>query len=809
MDYFDDNNPRKSTISTGSRIPDIARPQSAMSYTSNNTYSNNTSSNNNRKSTFHLFKNNRNSFSGEIPRADSPHGASGAAYDPDASPGTNMNFDDLIKSGGTMKVSLTPNRLRSIEIKDQTKDELSPPPLTWERRSTSSPRLSAVNATRPSSPLVRQNTSSSNRTTGAKKPQSMPRFSSSSTSLPTSNSKHDMLADTSINEKPKKMSIEVPKINARPQTPTSPLSKKSFIVHEANKFENPREAPPPPASTSSPILELPPLTIPIATPVKKATVTTSTPMVKSNSQTKLVSPSTSTPSIAAGTAVATAAVTSSPTKNPPTPPTKLPSAASPKTPTPLSKLPSSPKATFVKSSLPSSIHSSSGSSDSLSSDISSMANMPSPIISTTPSVKSIQEPPLPRPAKTGTTTINTNGMVLRRSSVSSKKSRENLRKLKEEQELQQQQQQQPEQLVDEPMPLSAVAVVEEEKKKFNQDLDKATVEAVPAVVTDEPQQLDQKQEQDTSMTNRQVRFNNSNEDLAKTDSSPTNIKDTNEQPTIVVPRIKKAATLSPERPSSMVAKRASMVGNNRRRSLHESYATEKHQDIILRQRVSNVGSVSVSIKQWDDILKTEEAQQASVIPPASHRRSVLRQLRQQQMEDQQQDDNSSSATSSDDNTNTTTTNNNNNNITNAITSNNSNNNAVLDKVLKFERASSLDNVAHQRVSHMPRRERFLYLQQDPSAIERKSNVLTAGPKKTLPVPVHRAVGIDQGVQTDYPEKEEEPIKSSKQSSTTTNTDDSSDDEEHGLVDGDEEWFLQDDEWDEQEETAIVEWLLGE
>jgi hypothetical protein len=781
LDYFEDNNnPRKSTVSTGARMPEMARPQSAMSYTSNSTanYSNNTS--NNRKSTFHLFKNNRNSFSGDVlPRADS---SLGATYDPDASPATSMNFDDLIKSGGTVKVSLTPNRLRSIEIKDQTKDELSPPPLTWERRSTSSPRLSAVNATRPSSPLVRQNTSSSSKSNTTKKSQSMPRFSSSSTSLPTSNSNNDI----NIDHQPKKMSIEVPKINARPpQTPTSPLSKKGFTVSEASRYENPRDAPRPPPSTASSIIDLPP-TIPIAAPVKKTTATTSTPMAKSNSQAKFVLPSTSTPSLA-DAAVAVVANAASPTKNTPTPLTKLPptTAASPKTTTPLTKLPSSPKATYVKSSLPSS--SSSASSDSLPSTISSVASMPSPITSTTPSVKSIQEPPLPRPTKSGTI-MNPNGLVLRRSSVSSKKSRENLRKLKEEQELQQQQQEQQQELVvDEPMPASAVAVVEEEKNKFiNQDLNKSTtVESI--VMTKEPEQLNNNsKEQDNASANRQVRFDNSTEDPAKTDPTPTN-----EQSSTVVPRIKKAATLSPERPSSMVAKRASMVGNHRRRSLHESYATEKHQqDIILRQRVSNVGSVSVSIKQWDDILKTEEQQQASVIPPAAHRRSVLRQLRQQQMIEQQQDADDSSAT-------TTTT------------SSSSNNNAVLDKVLKFERASSLDDVAHQRVSHMPRRERFLYLQQDPSAIERKSSVLTAGPKKTLPLPVHRAVGIDQGVQTEHSE-EEKPNKSTKQASTrTTSTDDSSDDEEHGLVDGDEEWFLQDDEWDEQEETAIVEWLLGE
>jgi hypothetical protein len=214
----------------------------------------------------------------------------------------------------------------------------------------------------------------------------------------------------------------------------------------------------------------------------------------------------------------------------------------------------------------------------------------------------------------------------------------------------------------------------------------------------------------------------------------------------------------PERPSSMVAKRASMVGN-RRRSLHESYAADKYnQDMQRHGANKTAGLVSNSIKQWDDILKPEE----SVIPPASHRRSLLRQLRQEQEQPEEVPDKS---------------------------------NAVLDKVLKFERASSLDDAVHQKVSHMPRRERFLYLQQDPSAIERKSTIAAAKKKLTT-----RRVAVDQAVQTD-PIEVQEDIKSDDDKSDAKSV------EEEGIVDGDEEWFLQDDEWDEQEETAIVEWLL--
>lgn len=97
-------------------------------------------------------------------------------------------------------------------------------------------------------------------------------------------------------------------------------------------------------------------------------------------------------------------------------------------------------------------------------------------------------------------------------------------------------------------------------------------------------------------------------------------------------------------------------------------------------------------------------------------------------------------------------------------------NAVLDKVLKFER--SMDD-------HQPfKKEKFLYLQQDPSSA-------LVSDRKTVVKPIVRRIeGIDQAVQTDP-------------------------DEEHGHIEGDEEWFLNHNEWEEQDETLIVEWLLGE
>ncbi|KAG1456866.1 hypothetical protein G6F46_001779 [Rhizopus delemar] len=479
LNYFADKR-------SSSPLSPPVRPHSVISHYSNTS----------RKSTFHVFKNNRNSFS----QFDSPsHSPSTSIYDPDNVP--SMNFDELVKSGGTVKVSLTPNRLRSIEIKDQTKDDAPSPELTWERRSMSSPRASTQLSRRASS-------------------RSTP---------------------------------ETPKLP--PKSPASPLGKKSFTINDLNRFENPREAPKPPT------------TIEVAPPHKK-------PL------------------------------------------------------TPLSAMPSKPVGAMTTSTTETSM--SSTSTDSTNSTAS--LPDPPPVISSDAS------------KSTGTITVQESIVApttIRRSSVSSRKSRENLRKMRS---------------------------------------------------TEHPNTPDAFD----INSNKQIQF--------------TEVQKRPPKPSI-------------ERPSSMVAKRASMVGDSRRRSVYENYATERHGQ-------ERKGSVSVSIKQWDDISRSEPTLS---MPP---RRSMFRQIEEMQESP----------------------------------------GAVLDKVLKFERASSLDDVA--RVSSLPRRERFLYLQQDPSAIERKSTIRTT----TRPLR-----GIDQATQTEPKE-----------------------DEKKGLVDGDEEWFLQDDEWDdEQEETEVVEWLLGE
>ncbi|KAL0093692.1 hypothetical protein F4703DRAFT_1729795, partial [Phycomyces blakesleeanus] len=203
-------------------------------------------------------------------------------------------------------------------------------------------------------------------------------------------------------------------------------------------------------------------------------------------------------------------------------------------------------------------------------------------------------------------------------------------------------------------------------------------------------------------------------------------------------------TPRPERPSMSVAKRASVLAS-RRQSAHE--------DGMDRQpvRLSTAGSVGLSIKAWDEISKQKLQKEEE--EPKEKRRSMIHQWREK-IDSEDDSDASSRRKES----------------------------AVLDKVLKFEQVSSLDDY---RASYVSRRERFLYLQRDPIALERKK-----------PTPVRQPRGIDASVQTETVV----PIVAVRKT-----------DSEHGMVDGDEEWFLQDDEWEDvqDQESAVVDWLLGE
>ncbi|KAI7900350.1 uncharacterized protein BX663DRAFT_518355 [Cokeromyces recurvatus] len=662
LDYLEDNS-QTSTLSA--KIPDITRPQSTMSHNTVNS----------RKSTYHLFKNNRNSLanSNASPRA--------SVYDPDL---PIMNFDDLIKSGETVKVSLTPNRLKSIE----TKDELVVPEPKWERRSISSQRLSEHIVSRPSSPLARHNTNSSHNVKSKQRASKTSSISSSIASISnitttTTTTTASSLSNGSLDDYHQQLSIEVAKINIRNnETPTSPLSKKSFIVTDSNRFENPREAPKPPIT---PLTALSP---------KSKTMNT----IIDTTPKSIYKP--------------------------------LPSSLS------------SPTTTDIKQSKALSKNSKSTNSLSLVEEPTSSNKKASTISIKSPKISpfkhsrtSSPELNVPQTSKSNnsTNTFNTNGMIIRRSSMSSKKSRESLRKSKEE-EIKREPSNEP------PLPSTTKIA----KKHYNEEMIKT--------LTDEPQEYITELNTTCSITSINnavktdfntslfVRLNDHHLEDYNTDTIGINRVFNNiDSGNGLITQDKMNNSLSPERPSSIVAKRVSMLGNNRRQSLHESYATEKYnQDNLLHQRVS------ASIKQWDDKVEQRE----TTATPVPHRRSVLRQLQLREQEEQRT-------------------------------------HGVLDKVLKFERrASSLDEFT--------RRERFMYLQQDPSVIEKKSSILTTGQKRLYVKPlVYRALGIDQTTQTDFPD----------------DTIIDKDEEIHGKVEGDEEWFLQD--WDDQEEVTIVEWLLGE
>jgi hypothetical protein len=63
------------------------------------------------------------------------------------------DFDDLIRSGGTKKVSLTPNRLKSIEVKEESSNHRSTNDTTpWERFSNNNTKTSRTKKRSPPTP---------------------------------------------------------------------------------------------------------------------------------------------------------------------------------------------------------------------------------------------------------------------------------------------------------------------------------------------------------------------------------------------------------------------------------------------------------------------------------------------------------------------------------------------------------------------------------------------------------------------------------------------------------------------------------
>ncbi|KAJ2961841.1 hypothetical protein NQZ79_g2948 [Umbelopsis isabellina] len=104
--------PVTSMLNSRANTGSTYRPTSVLSSTPSSLTVNSAHGSINSKKTFKLFNKNNSRHSVDFHSFDSQP----TVYDPEA-PG--LNFEDLIRSGSTMKMSLTPNRLRSIEVEDQ------------------------------------------------------------------------------------------------------------------------------------------------------------------------------------------------------------------------------------------------------------------------------------------------------------------------------------------------------------------------------------------------------------------------------------------------------------------------------------------------------------------------------------------------------------------------------------------------------------------------------------------------------------------------------------------------------------------
>ncbi|KAI9321370.1 hypothetical protein BX666DRAFT_2023511 [Dichotomocladium elegans] len=709
LDY-DDDNPDRFSVSMFS-VKSAAtqyRPTSLISgSTSNGTISTADSSSNSKKA-FKVFK--------KDDSRDRPP-ISVSVYDPDA---PTMDFEDLIRSGNTMKVSLTPNRLKSIEIKNQMIDDPASS-KSWERRSTASAsrvRMSDV-PSRPGTPRAgsaRAPPTPHTAPPGASpKPQSMP--TKPKTAVITKI--NTFSADTKATPSPT-LSMSPEPIDLKKIPPLPPIN---------SRFENPRDAPKPPVLAEKCVM-------PISPP-------TSTPPPPSSSAIEVIS-----------------------------------------------------KPTIEKRPEPS-------------------------------------PPPVPAPVK------KTEVKVLRRSSSSSKKSRENLRRQREK-EIQEEEKRNASATTAIANPTAATAtsitsdeplvvVVEPAPGELHTVMSTSSIETATSAVA-------------STTTSTTVNSSISSSGGGGGDSSDSSSNDIR-PPTPVggsnlsLKQEDKAVHFDPltaqkdcpERPSSTVAKRASMIGSSRRQSLHESCAVND----IIRQRLSTAGSVEMSIKAWDEKMKKGEQERGPSPTVPAKRRTLLRRSSDDVKQSANQSPSDTAADAG---------------IVAAPVAVNDPAIAVLspatvgparaerpasrvlDKVLQFERANSVDDSAQeyyrqQRASsYMPRRERFLYLQSEPGLLERR----TASAIKPRPIMVDVEVQTDPITIVDedddeYDDDNEEQesagppalvitdemgISVSKELEVDNFSERSS---EHGMVDGDEEWFLQDDEWDDDQdqENAVVEWLLGE
>ncbi|KAI8576416.1 hypothetical protein K450DRAFT_257169 [Umbelopsis ramanniana AG] len=233
--------------------------------------------------------------------------------------------------------------------------------------------------------------------------------------------------------------------------------------------------------------------------------------------------------------------------------------------------------------------------------------------------------------------------------------------------------------------------------------------------------------------------------------------------------------ISPPRPSSFVSKRRSMSGT-----------------LPLTEQQKLAGSVEMSVKVWDDYLKHNSKH------PLIRRRSQMRagttiadvdssndeetevkkpkeptEIREQtEAREPRERDHSREY--------------NNNPKVPVIPQ------GVLEKVRKFERQRSDLTLLDSSEAVKQARERI------------------AASRKAVRMSLYRTVAVDAGTQTDFPAVDQAVQTGDLTSHTGGSEIAESEVSEHGVIDGDEEWFL-DDEWEEddvEDESAVAEWLLG-
>lgn len=132
---------------------------------------------------------------------------------------------------------------------------------------------------------------------------------------------------------------------------------------------------------------------------------------------------------------------------------------------------------------------------------------------------------------------------------------------------------------------------------------------------------------------------------------------------------------------------------------------------------------------------------------------------------------------------------------------------VRDKVLKFEQPPAQPE---QNAASSSRRERMLHLlRQDATTIEQRASVFR---------PARQVTPVEVGVQTDPIELVPHVVVTSEgktkkgEGRRPSQFSIRSSASERGVIEGDEEWFVPDEDWEEDEreqEHTLVEWLLGE